>query len=431
MPKRALKHVDDPGAVGRRLKESRERAGLSQRDLAFPGCSAAYISRIEAGERTPSIQVMRELGKRLGVTDHYLATGIETPPDLDPLLDADVALRLDDVELATLLYTEALDAPEDVVRARARAGLGQIALHSGQVARAVAELESALAEYPRLRDIEPGSVEALGRAYADSGRPDAAVALFEPRVAAAVEREDGLEVVRFGVLLANALLDSGDFGRAAAILGDVLERTKDVDDPIARAKVYWSESRLHALRDDPATAARYARRALELIELTEDTRYAARAHHLLAYIELGRGRPAEALELLEHGRAVLGDAATQSERVKFALEEARALAQLGEAEAAGARAMEVSGLLADVFPFEASRAYTVLAEVYEQLGDRARARELYELAIELMEQNPHPHLEAPYARLAQLLEDDGNAQEALKVLKSAMRVRAQSAARAE
>src|SRR5919201_2390214 len=41
-----LPHVDDPVAVGKRLVAARESRGLSQRDLAFAGCSAAYISRI-------------------------------------------------------------------------------------------------------------------------------------------------------------------------------------------------------------------------------------------------------------------------------------------------------------------------------------------------------------------------------------------------
>ena len=84
-------HYDDPVAVGRRLHEAREKAGLSQRDLAFPGCSAAYISRIERGERIPSLQVMRELAKRTGVSEAELAYGRET---VDPV----VAQRLRDVE---------------------------------------------------------------------------------------------------------------------------------------------------------------------------------------------------------------------------------------------------------------------------------------------------------------------------------------------
>lgn len=86
-------HYDDPVAVGARLLEGREAAGLSQRELAFPGCSAAYISRIERGERIPSLQVMRELARRIGTSETALAYGRET-------LDRSVADRLRDVEAA-------------------------------------------------------------------------------------------------------------------------------------------------------------------------------------------------------------------------------------------------------------------------------------------------------------------------------------------
>ncbi len=86
-------HYDDPVAVGQRVFEAREAAGLSQRELAFPGCSAAYISRIERGERVPSLQVMRELAHRTGVTEDQLAYGRER-------LDATVAERVRAAEAA-------------------------------------------------------------------------------------------------------------------------------------------------------------------------------------------------------------------------------------------------------------------------------------------------------------------------------------------
>ena len=70
-------HVDDPAAVGRRIKEARLAAGLSQRQLSFPGCSAAYISRLEAGDRVPSLQLLRKLAVKLNADEQYLATGVE------------------------------------------------------------------------------------------------------------------------------------------------------------------------------------------------------------------------------------------------------------------------------------------------------------------------------------------------------------------
>src|SRR5919204_1395479 len=100
MPRQKSTHVDNPEAVGRRLKGARERAGLSQRQLAFAGCSPAYISRIEAGDRIPSLQLLRELGRRLGVSEDYLATGDHAGSVATPLFDAELALRLDDLDRA-------------------------------------------------------------------------------------------------------------------------------------------------------------------------------------------------------------------------------------------------------------------------------------------------------------------------------------------
>jgi len=41
--------------IGRRLKRLRVERGFSQRELAAAGVSYAYISRIEAGSRQPSV----------------------------------------------------------------------------------------------------------------------------------------------------------------------------------------------------------------------------------------------------------------------------------------------------------------------------------------------------------------------------------------
>jgi transcriptional regulator with XRE-family HTH domain len=88
-------HYDDPVAVGTRLHAAREDVGISQRELAFPGCSAAYISRIERGERIPSLQVMRELARRIGISESVLAYGRER-------IDAAVSDAVEAVEAAEI-----------------------------------------------------------------------------------------------------------------------------------------------------------------------------------------------------------------------------------------------------------------------------------------------------------------------------------------
>ncbi|MEU7481902.1 helix-turn-helix domain-containing protein [Lentzea sp. NPDC042327] len=52
---------------GARLRAVRLQRGLSQKDLACPGVSMSYVSRLESGERVPSPAVVRRLAEVLGV----------------------------------------------------------------------------------------------------------------------------------------------------------------------------------------------------------------------------------------------------------------------------------------------------------------------------------------------------------------------------
>lgn len=58
--------------AGTRIRRMRLVQGLSQREIAGPGCSYAYISRLEAGERTPSEKALRWLAAKLGTTAMHL-----------------------------------------------------------------------------------------------------------------------------------------------------------------------------------------------------------------------------------------------------------------------------------------------------------------------------------------------------------------------
>jgi tetratricopeptide (TPR) repeat protein len=427
MPRRKSTHVDDPVEVGRRLREARERAGLSQRQLSFPGCSPAYISRIEAGDRIPSLQLLREMGRRLGVSEDYLATGTERHDENAVLVEAEINLRLDERDEAAKLYGEALEqATTGDEQARALAGLGQLAYREGKPREAIARLEEAravgrvdLADYPSWADT-------LGRAYALVDQLDAAISLFESSLKSAEERHDGVEAIRFAVLLANALIDKTDFGAAEQLLARILELT-DSSDPVVRARLYWSQSRLAAAQEDHHRAARYARHALDLLELTEQTYYTAQAHQLLAHIELDRQHPRDALDLLEKGLDLLADTGTPVDVALFKLEEARALIQLDRPEEAASLALEATGLLTDASPYDAGRGYAVVADVYAELGDSSKAIEIYELAAECMSSHPSRYLMETYERLAALLEGSGRKDEALGILKKAVAIQTQPA----
>lgn len=67
------------GTIGDRIRKRRRELGISQRELATAGVTYAYISRIEANQRRPSIRALRELAPKLGVSVHWLETGRPDP----------------------------------------------------------------------------------------------------------------------------------------------------------------------------------------------------------------------------------------------------------------------------------------------------------------------------------------------------------------
>lgn len=419
MPRSLTTHIDSPREVGIRLREARERAGLSQRQLAFPGCTAAYISRIEAGARVPSLQMINQLALRLDTSGQWLATGVEAAPEAPvDLVEAEVALRLGEVEEAERQYRAHLQ-PGDPARPAALAGLGQIALRNERFDDAIELLEEALDAQQRRALADPGAVEALGRAYASRGRLESAIALFEQAAKEAADAEATVERMRFTVVLANALIDAHELSRAESALADVIRLSDDLGDPVATARLFWSQSRLHAMRGDPELAARYARKALAILERTENETYVGMAYHLLAFNEIEAGNFVDALPLLEKGRALFGDDLRPLDEARFSIEEARALSGLdrqSDAARAAARAVE---RLDQVSPGTRGRMLTTLGAIFLDIGDRERARTLLEEGLQLhLQHGPRFALE-PARKLADILEADGDTAGALDVLKRA------------
>jgi len=118
------------------------------------------------------------------------------------------------------------------------------------------------------------------------------------------------------------------------------------------------------------------------------------------------------------------------DKAHFRVEEARALARLGRAEEAAALAMEITGQLSAARPEDAGRTYALLAEIFAELGDGARAKELYELAAEFLKpSNPSRYLVDVYTKLAQLEEQDGNKDEAFELMKKALHMQQSVAAK--
>jgi transcriptional regulator with XRE-family HTH domain len=168
---------DEP--IGVRLKRLRVERGLSQRDLSSPGVSYAYISRIEAGARTPSVKALRMLAQKLQVSVEYLETGRDIR-DVDErelrLADAELEVRLggnptEAERKLNELLDEAQRAGDARCVTRAQIALGILAARRGNQLDAVERLEAALADGAVAAHSRLDAFAALGQAYASLGAP--------------------------------------------------------------------------------------------------------------------------------------------------------------------------------------------------------------------------------------------------------------------
>jgi transcriptional regulator with XRE-family HTH domain len=380
--------------IGERLKRLRIERGLSQRDLGSPGVSYAYISRIEAGTRQPSVKALRRLAAKLGVSPEYLETG----SDIDPaearelrLADAELALRLEHSaeaeETVQRLLEEAVGAGDRVNAARARVTLAYAAFERGAYGDAIALLEDAVAE-GSVSPVEQIEVYAtLGRAYAMTGAASRAVELFE-RCCEEVEQVCPGDValqVRYSALLSYALSDLGELGRAERVVKEALERAGEIkDDPYMRVRLYWSLARLAEMEGKSAEALHNVRRAIALLETTDDTIHLAQAHLLCAWIMTSKGDPTNALRHVDKAETLLGTHASAEDRAHVAVERARALAGAERGADAVALAREAIELLEGSDPSEVGAATAALAEGLALQGEWDEADPAFRRAIDLL-----------------------------------------------
>ena len=424
MSRRKSRHVDDAAAVGERIRSLRNQRGLRQSDLAFEGCTAAYISRIEAGIRVPSLQLLRELGARLGVSADYLATGESDGVSAAELAlaDAQLAQRLGEAAAAGDAFRRlSAEHQPRTVRRGALLGLAQLTLAEGEIREAIELLETFEALADEHTPVEAAAVEALAHAYATHGDLAAALALIERSLA---RTDNPLTQFRLTVVMTNVLIDLRQLDRAETLIGDTLAELGRTPDPISKARCLWSQSRLQTARGNNDLAAKYAQHALTLIKATEHDAYAARAHQLLAYIELERGRPQKALELLDEALPLIRQQQDQTLLANLNLERARALSALGRYDEARELASELVRQLEGLSHVDSARALSIIADIYAHTGDVERALDLYETAADdLQEHRQEAMLVDLYRRWSDLLAETGDTHKALVVARLAITTR--------
>lgn len=413
--------------VGHRLKRLREQQGLSQRELSEPGVSYAYISRIEAGARRPSVRALRKLARKLGVSAEYLETGLEVRPEEERelrLADAEIALRLQDEpepaqERFEQVLADAEAAGDRAAVARARVGLGQTALRRGDYLEAIRQLEAATRGGVISPRTQPEPFAALGQAYASAGAVERSIGLLE-RCMTELEgrgREEAATYVRFALFLSYALTDGGHVSRARAVLDDALQRLPETVDTYMHVRLLWSQARLAAAAGEPQQALAKLRRAIALLEETEDRRQLGRAHLLYAEVATLEGTARDAEPHLTKAEALLGPRPDAEDLRWLRTEQARAAAQLGPPEEAIRLAEEALALIADSDPAERGAALWALAEARAKSGQIDAADEAFRESVGLLRSQRRWHqMTAAGRSWAQTLRQAGRTSAAADVL---------------
>jgi transcriptional regulator with XRE-family HTH domain len=422
-------HSDAPPAagetIGERLKRLRLERGLSQRELAAPGVSYAYISRIEAGTRQPSVKALRRLAAKLGVSADYLETG----SDLDPaaarelrLCDLELAIRLGEIDGAEkaleAALTEADGAGDRAAGIRARVALAQIALESGGEERAVSLLEEALADDVFAPVVRFDIYANLGRAYAGAGRPERAAALYEQCLDGVADNggDPSLEA-RYATLLSYALTDMGEIAKAEEVVRHALSRVGDSSDPYMRVRLYWSIARLAHTQGREAVALENVRKAIALLQATDDTFHLARAHVLAAEIMLGRNDAAAAERHLAQAEKLFGGGRTPDDTMEITQLHSRLELLRGNAPAAIGFAREALALCTESQQMERGISTHALADALVLTGETSEASTTYKQAVDLLEITGQWRSASAAARSwGRLLREQGQESEALDVL---------------
>jgi tetratricopeptide (TPR) repeat protein len=382
----------DPAELGQRLRAARIAKAMTQTDLAGADVSVGYVSRIEAGQRRPNLQVLTDLCTRLGTPVEHLLMGV-APQELEQIklnLDfAELSLESGDPQTAELQARDAREAAEAASLKehiyRARFLVSRALEAQGLIDDAVIELESLLS--PRVGNVLQIKVRlALVRCYKLSGDFAKAVEvgemLLEHLTDTPLDNTD--EAVQLAVSMAAAYYFRGDVSQAVRVCRKAMAKAERLDSPVARASAYWNASIFEAGRGSVSDAVPLAQRALALFAEGQDGRNLAVLRTNLGSLQLQLDPPQldEAKHNLEQAAEEMrGNSAGVVDVGRNELAQARAHYLGGDLDIAEAMTTRVLENLRTLDPLNAADAKSLQGQVHAARGDVAGAAAAYREAV--------------------------------------------------
>ncbi|WP_063771503.1 helix-turn-helix domain-containing protein [Streptacidiphilus albus] len=416
----------DAKEVGSRIQRLRTERGLTQRQLAEPEYTAAYVSTVEAGKVRASDTALRYLAGRLGTSYEQLALGL--PAGLRTELRQGLAEAIGLLDggsngQAEPLLGDLLQQAERYgladLESELRVALGTSLLRRGDLAQGRAQFEQAqalLADEPL-----PRRVSAIrGQAIAHHLEGDVRYACYLLEKTINELNGGGLPDPAALLLLYTSIItpymDMGAYERAAKAAELALDLAPQVPDPVAVAGLHRSVARTLAARGQFDQAEEYLIKAQGVYQQWEIRAELAQCHWMRGYLHTQHGRLAEAEDELRTALDMLRATGAVFHAVQVEVE----LADVRWRRGHGADAEQLlTTLLASLGPghgtVHAAAAHRLLGLIHEQRGDVAEAEDHYRAAIPLQEGADAAGDLADTSRLlGDLLNLQGRTQEAIE-----------------
>lgn len=381
--------------LSRRVRDAREKAGLSQGELArAAGVHPTYISHVERGTRTLGPDALARVADVLGVPVAFLLDG-EGAPEYrsaeSAIVEARRLSRMGSARAAADVLAHA-DVSGLDVDAAARVGLAHAeALDvAGDLEASVDVLEAVCARLVEGRRYPQAAYAAMRivMALTELGDLQRAVSRGEEllaRLPASVAGSD--EVVRLESTVIWAYVARGDTTYARFRGRELLAHTREHGSARAVSSVHWNLAFVDDALADPDAALVHLESAIALAGADEIDRDLPRLRLDRAFllVSVDPPRPAEALAELDAAQTALEIGESHVELARVESVRSRALLLLDDAEAAQRHATKAVELLRDGVRRDAAAAHEALGDALLAQSARTEAVKEYRSAADLLD----------------------------------------------